>query len=73
MSKIFPFFLSVTIVILLIVCGLSLNMFQLNHLRPVLGLGLEPVSRALTVVSISFLGVELMMFLPKYVKTKKSF
>ena len=40
MSKIFPFFLSVTIVILLIVCGLSLNMFQLNHLRPV-GLGLE--------------------------------
>lgn len=71
MSKIFPFFLSVTIVILLIVCGLSLNMFQLNHLRPVLGLGLEPVSRALTVVSISFLGVELMMFLPKYVKNKE--
>ncbi|ASB90724.1 endospore germination permease [Bacillus sonorensis] len=71
MSRVFPFFLSITIVILLTVYGLSLKMFQFNHLRPVLGLGLGPVKNALTVVSISFLGAELMLFLPKYLKNKE--
>ncbi|KAA6450602.1 endospore germination permease [Bacillus swezeyi] len=71
MSKIFPFFLSITIVILLVVYGLSMNMFQVNNLRPLLGLGVGSITSAMTVVSISFLGVELMLFLPKYVKNKE--
>lgn len=71
MAKIFPFFLIITLVILLTVYGLSLKMFQINNLRPVLGLGLGPVKNGLTVVSVSFLGVELMMFLPKYLRNKK--
>ncbi|MFN2744210.1 MULTISPECIES: endospore germination permease [Bacillus] len=71
MSKIFPFFLSITLVVLLVVYGLSLNMFQINNLRPILGLGFGSVTSALTVVSISFLGVETMLFLPKYIKNKE--
>ncbi len=47
-------YLTVTIIILLIVFGISFKIFDINNLRPVLGEGLGPIANSLTVVSISF-------------------
>ncbi|AUZ27813.1 spore gernimation protein [Bacillus licheniformis] len=70
-SRLFPFYLVITIIILLILFGISFMIFDLDNLRPVLGEGLGPVANSLTVVSISFLGVEIMLFLPEHMKKKK--
>ncbi|MCY9065531.1 spore germination protein [Bacillus inaquosorum] len=70
-SRLFPFYLTVTIIILLIVFGISFKIFDINNLRPVLGEGLGPIANSLTVVSISFLGMEVMLFLPEHMKKKK--
>ncbi|KJJ40277.1 spore gernimation protein [Bacillus subtilis] len=70
-SRLFPFYLVVTLIILLILFGISFMIFNLDNLRPVLGEGLGPVANSLTVVSISFLGVEIMLFLPEHMKKKK--
>ncbi|MDU0156626.1 spore germination protein [Bacillus cabrialesii] len=72
-SRLFPFYLVITIIILLILFGISFMIFDLDNLRPVLGEGLGPVANSLTVVSISFLGVEIMLFLPEHMKKKKTF
>lgn len=39
-SRLFPFYLTVTIIILLILFGISFKIFDINNLRPVLGEGL---------------------------------
>ncbi|MFB0634491.1 spore germination protein [Bacillus rugosus] len=70
-SRLFPFYLMVTIIILLIVFGISFKIFDISNLRPVLGEGLGPIANSLTVVSISFLGMEIMLFLPEHMKKKK--
>ncbi|MEI1422906.1 spore germination protein [Bacillus cabrialesii] len=70
-SRLFPFYLVITIIILLILFGISFMIFDLDNLRPVLGEGLGPIANSLTVVSISFLGVEIMLFLPEHIKKKK--
>lgn len=70
-SRLFPFFLTVTIIILLIVFAFSLQIFDINNMRPVLGQGMSSVVNSLTIVSVSFLGVEVMLFLPKYMKKRK--
>ncbi|MDO8226658.1 spore germination protein [Bacillus cabrialesii] len=70
-SRLFPFYLVITIIILLILFCISFMIFDLDNLRPVLGEGLGPVANSLTVVSISFLGVEIMLFLPEHMKKKK--
>ncbi|KAF1678356.1 spore germination protein [Bacillus mexicanus] len=70
-SRLFPFYLVITIIILLILFGISFKIFDINNLRPVLGEGLHPILNSLTVVSISFLGMEVMLFLPEHMKKQK--
>ncbi|MCO4849357.1 spore germination protein [Bacillus vallismortis] len=70
-SRLFPFYLMVTIIILLVVFGISFKIFDINNLRPVLGEGFAPIANSLTIVSISFLGVEIMLFLPEHMKKRK--
>ncbi|QIW81350.1 spore germination protein [Bacillus tequilensis] len=70
-SRLFPFYLVITIIILLVLFAISFKIFDLDNLRPVLGEGLGPVANSLTVVSISFLGMEIMLFLPEHMKKKK--
>ena len=69
-GRLFPFYLTITIIILLVVFSFSFKIFDLDNLRPVLGQGFSPVMASLTVVSVSFLGIEIMLFLPEYLKIK---
>ncbi|MFS0656144.1 GerAB/ArcD/ProY family transporter [Bacillus sp. 179-C3.3 HS] len=70
-ARLFPFFLIVTLVIFFIAYLLSLQVFDLNNLRPVLGQGFAPVLKPLNVLTISFVGIEIIFFLPAYLKSKK--
>ncbi|MBT2574756.1 endospore germination permease [Bacillus sp. ISL-51] len=70
-GRLFPFYLTITIIILLIVFAFSFKIFNLDNLRPVLGQGFSSITSSLTVVSVSFLGIEVMLFLPEYLKNKK--
>ncbi|OMQ05062.1 spore gernimation protein [Bacillus sp. GZB] len=71
LGRLFPFYLTITIIILLVVFSFSFKIFDLDNLRPVLGQGFSPVMASLTVVSVSFLGIEIMLFLPEHIKNKK--
>ncbi|MCP6681730.1 endospore germination permease [Bacillus nakamurai] len=71
MGRLFPFYLTITIIILLVVFSFSFKIFDLDNLRPVLGQGVSSIMNSLTVVSVSFLGIEIMLFLPEYLKNKK--
>lgn len=66
-----PFFLIVTLIILFIAYGLSVQEFKLDNLRPVLGEGFSPVFKSFNASAISFVGIEMMLFMPVYMNTQK--
>ncbi|TDB50255.1 GerAB/ArcD/ProY family transporter [Bacillus sp. CBEL-1] len=70
-SKMMALFFPFTIIILLALYGFSVNMVSISNLRPVLADGIHPILNAFTTVSVSFVGAELILFLPKYLKNKK--
>ncbi|MGG1696216.1 MULTISPECIES: GerAB/ArcD/ProY family transporter [Bacillus] len=70
-ARLCPFFLIVTLIILFVAYGFSLQEFKLDNLRPVLGEGFSPVMKSLNASAISFVGIEMMLFMPAYMKTQK--
>ncbi|OLP65191.1 Spore germination protein A2 [Bacillus pumilus] len=70
-ARLFPFFLIVTLIILFIAFGISLQAFELDHLRPVLGDGFTPVMKSFNTSSISFVGIEMLLFLPAFMNSQK--
>ncbi|QQX13974.1 endospore germination permease [Bacillus altitudinis] len=70
-ARLCPFFLIVTLIILFLAYGLSVQEFKLDNLRPVLGEGFSPVFKSLNASAISFVGIEMMLFMPAYMKTQK--
>lgn len=70
-ARLCPFFLIVTLIILFVAYGLSLQEFELDNLRPVLGEGFSPVFQSFNASAISFVGIEMMLFMPAYMKSQK--
>lgn len=70
-ARLCPFFLIVTLIILFVAYGLSVQEFKLDNLRPVLGEGFSPVFKSLNASAISFVGIEMILFMPVYMKTQK--
>ncbi|WHF26394.1 GerAB/ArcD/ProY family transporter [Bacillus altitudinis] len=70
-ARLCPFFLIITLIILFIAYGISFQEFHLNNLRPVLSEGMGPVFNSLNASAISFLGAEIMLFMPIYMKSQK--
>ncbi|WP_353854598.1 GerAB/ArcD/ProY family transporter [Bacillus sp. Bos-x628] len=70
-ARLCPFFLIVTLIILFVAYGFSVQEFELDNLRPVLGEGFSPVMKSLNASAISFVGIEMMLFMPAYLKTQK--
>src|SRR6478735_8718350 len=69
-GKIMALCFPVTVIILLILYLLSIGMVDLKNLQPVLADGFSPLLSAFTTVSVSFLGIETIVFLPKHMKNK---
>lgn len=70
-ARLCPFFLIVTLIILFVAYGLSVQEFELDNLRPVLGEGFSPVFQSFNASAISFVGIEMMLFMPAYMKSQK--
>lgn len=62
-ARIFEIIFPITVVIFLLVTSLSLGIFEIDNLRPVLGLGIIPVLRGVKSTVFSFTGFEIMLIL----------
>ncbi|KJD46431.1 GerAB/ArcD/ProY family transporter [Paenibacillus terrae] len=62
-GKVCQIILPITAFIFLIICLLSLNIFELNNLRPVLSEGVMPVLKAIKSTSLTFTGSECLLII----------
>jgi spore germination protein len=65
-ARLFELILPITIVIYLLVMLMSLRIFELDNLRPVLGEGIMPVLVGVKSTALSFLGVEIILVLTAF-------
>lgn len=71
-TRMLTFILPLTLFVLAICLALSLKVFDLNNLRPVLGKGFGPVLKGVKETFQSFLGIEALLILPAYLKQWKN-
>lgn len=63
LGKICQVIFPITAAIFLLICLLSLNIFELNNLRPVLSEGVMPVIKALKTTTLTLTGTECLLFI----------
>ncbi|MFC7442515.1 GerAB/ArcD/ProY family transporter [Laceyella putida] len=66
--RLFALLLPITVIIFFVLLALSFDVFEFNNLRPVMGLGISPVLKGLSVTSLSYIGFEIMLLLAAYMK-----
>ncbi|WP_028778940.1 GerAB/ArcD/ProY family transporter [Shimazuella kribbensis] len=66
--RLFEILLPPTIIVFLLVSLLSLKTFELNNIRPVLGLGIWPVIKGLNSTSLSLTGIESLLVLSSFMR-----
>lgn len=71
MARIYEIILPITVLFFLISILLSSKIFDINHLRPVLGSGITPVIKGIQPALLSFSGYEIMLVATAYMKTPK--
>ncbi|WP_078414842.1 spore germination protein [Priestia abyssalis] len=62
-ARLFEIIFPITIFLFLLVALLSIGIFEIDHLRPVLGLGIIPVLKGIKTTALAFTGPEIMLFL----------
>ncbi|MEH6939353.1 GerAB/ArcD/ProY family transporter [Bacillus sp. JJ664] len=62
----------ITVLCFLLVIFLGIGIFEIDNLRPVLGMGIKPVLKGLTTTSLSFAGFEIMLVIFMFMKEKKN-
>ncbi|WP_078412040.1 spore germination protein [Priestia abyssalis] len=62
-ARLFEIIFPITVFLFLLVVLLSIGIFEINHLRPVLGLGIMPVLKGVKTTSLAFSGPEIMLLL----------
>ncbi|MGE7823110.1 spore germination protein [Paenibacillus sp. NPDC093718] len=67
-ARLFEIIFPITIVIFLLVALLSFGIFEMDNLRPVLGLGIAPMLDGLKTTTLAFLGSEIMLLLVAFMK-----
>lgn len=70
-ARLFGIIFPVTVVIFLLVVFLSLGIFELDNLRPVLGLGIPPVLKGIKTSVLAYLGPEIMLILLAFMQEPK--
>ena len=71
-ARLFEIIFPITIVIFLLVAFLSLGIFEIDNLRPVLGLGISPMLKGIKTTVLAFLGSEIMLLLAFMQKPDKA-
>ena len=67
-ARLFEIIFPITIVIFLIVTFMSLGIFEIDNVRPVLGLGMLPVLKGIKTATLAFLGPEIMLLIVAFMK-----
>lgn len=67
-ARLFEIIFPITFVIFLLVAFLSFGIFEIDNLRPVLGLGVTPMLKGIKTATLAFLGPEIMLLLVAFMK-----
>ncbi|MBG9453470.1 spore gernimation protein [Lysinibacillus sphaericus] len=67
-ARLFEIIFPITFVLFLLVAFMSFGIFELDNLRPVLGLGVMPVLKGVKTATLAFLGPEIMLLLVALMK-----
>lgn len=67
-ARLFEIIFPITFVLFLLVAFMSLGIFEIDNLRPVLGLGVMPVLKGVKTATLAFLGPEIMLLLVALMK-----
>ncbi|WP_078379248.1 GerAB/ArcD/ProY family transporter [Sutcliffiella halmapala] len=69
-ARMFQIIFPLTVFIFIFLALLSLGLFELNNLRPVLGNGIVPVLKGIKTTSLSYIGIEIMIILSVFLTDK---
>ncbi|MFE4240157.1 spore germination protein [Peribacillus butanolivorans] len=67
-ARLFEIILPITLVFFLLVALMSIKLFEIDNLRPVLGTGVIPVLKGVKTTSLAFVGPEIMLLLLPFMK-----
>jgi len=70
-ARLFEVIFPITVVIFLLIAFMGWEVFEIDNLRPVLGLGVIPVSKGLKTTALSYSGIEIMLLLLVFMKQPK--
>ncbi|WP_332631709.1 spore germination protein [Halalkalibacter flavus] len=68
LTRLFEIIFPITIIIFLLVTSLSFGVFEIDNLRPVLGLGVKPVLDGIKTTALAFTGFEIMFIIVAFMK-----
>lgn len=67
-ARLFEIIFPITVFIFLVTSFMSIGIFELDNLRPVLGLGIVPALKGLKTTTMAYSGVEIMLLLLAFMK-----
>ncbi|MCW9129645.1 spore germination protein [Bacillus paramycoides] len=67
-ARLFEIIFPITVLIFLVISFMSIGLFELDNLRPVLGLGIHPILKGLKTTTTAYTGAEIMLFLLAFMK-----
>ncbi|WP_028401185.1 spore germination protein [Ectobacillus panaciterrae] len=67
-ARLFEIILPITVGIFLLVAFMSFKIFEMDNLRPVLGLGIIPVLKGIKTTTLSYTGFEIMLIITAFMK-----
>jgi spore germination protein len=70
-ARLFEIIFPITIILFLLVAMMSFKLFDIDNLRPVLGLGVMPVLKGVKTTALALTGPEIMLVLSAYMKQPK--
>ncbi|WP_141434487.1 spore germination protein [Bacillus sp. 03113] len=68
MAQLFEMILPVTVILFLLIAMMSFKLFEIDHLRPVLGAGIISVLKGVKTTTLAFTGLEYMLFLVAFMQ-----
>ncbi|MCY9515607.1 spore germination protein [Paenibacillus apiarius] len=70
-ARLFEIIFPITVIIFFMIAVMSLKIFDVNNLRPVLGLGIEPALKGVKTTALSFTGFEIILVVHAYMQRPK--
>jgi len=67
-ARLFEIILPITVGVFLVVAFMSFKIFEVDNLRPVLGLGIMPVLKGIKTTALSYIGFESMLIIMAFMK-----